>query len=238
MPISGIDDNRSVFLNVSFDSDYFGSYLAPLTFAIEACSFTPHIALSHDALDREVFITNIIDTCGLSINDISPRWVGGGPPTIVQRILGLFTDRLPRYNAPYELGRFLGWKRIDAGIADHFGPAALLLTGSTTESLGRYFSDVRNRQCHTYNGLEELIEHVRIWLNEKLRARSGTHAPQTRTILKDYIRFCDQMVQAGRGAQLAAPGLHFAELRDTMNAWLRDRPTSFATWPYALSIQQ
>jgi hypothetical protein len=195
-------------------------------FCVEACSFTPFLALDHNASDREALISRLIAECDLSINDVSPRWHGGTSFRERARRFRQRTDRLPRYNSPYELGRFLARKRIDGGeVQGDHGPAALMITDRDHDTVGRYFSDVRNRGCQFYRNTEEMVDHVRTWLNPKLIARTGgSNAPQSSTIVLEYARFRHFAVRSGYENWVRQPARYFFDLQREMNRWLRNRP--------------
>jgi len=97
-------DRDNVFLNVPFDRRYL-SIFRSLVFAIHDCGFQSRCALETDdgGEVRVEKLYKIISECRYGIHDISRTTLDA-------------TNRLPRFNMPFELGIFLGAKRYGAGV--------------------------------------------------------------------------------------------------------------------------
>lgn len=215
------DSNRRVFLIIPYEPDYLEQYLAPLTFSILSCGFEPRIAADTRFEDREKRITQRIHTCDLCISDVSPRWVEDGSwIDKTKRVISRHA-KLPRYNVPYELGRFTATKKLDdLAPEDAIAPDALILSDSG-DQIVRYFSDIRNRGVERYaRSVEGLITPVRDWLHEKLLRRDKKHAPKTIALLRNFQAYCDYCRKEGNGGYLLNPDRNYYAVRTDMKAWL------------------
>ena len=97
-------ENRDVFVNCPFDTDYRPLFNA-IVFTIIRSGFRARCALEADNAAENRFdkICKIISECRYGVHDISRTEVDGNPP-------------LPRFNMPLELGLFLGAEAIENGV--------------------------------------------------------------------------------------------------------------------------
>ena len=143
-------ENRDVFVNCPFDTDYRPLFNA-IVFTIIRSGFRARCALEADnaAENRLDKICKIISECRYGVHDISRTEVDGNPP-------------LPRFNMPLELGLFLGAKKY--GGARHREKSCIIFDREPYR-FQRYISDIAGQDIHAHRGEPaSLIVELAAWL--------------------------------------------------------------------------
>ncbi|WP_085044002.1 hypothetical protein [Ensifer aridi] len=165
-------ENRDVFVNCPFDTDYRQFFYA-IVFTVIRSGFVARCALETDnaADNRFDKICRIIGECRYGIHDISRTEVDGNPP-------------LPRFNMPLELGVFLGAKKY--GGAKHRNKSCIIFDREQYR-FQRYISDIAGQDIHSHQGnVDRLIVELATWL----RAQSGdVHVPGGVAISAEFAAF-------------------------------------------------
>ena len=200
---------ENVFINCPFDPEY-RPFLDALVFVIHDCGFVARSALElHDG-GRPRFDTliDIISGCKVGIHDISRMGL--------DRASGL-----PRFNMPFELGVFLGAKRLGWGKQK----AKLCIT-LDREKL-RYrdsLSDLAGLDIYTYDGGDPstIIRAVR---DPLVRARSGSElSPGPKHLAARYARFRERLPAICAEARLGLDDLSFFDYANIVATWLESNP--------------
>lgn len=148
--------NDLVFINCPFDIDYRNNFEA-IVFSVYRCGFFPISALSEDnALDNRLSkIIRLIGKCRYGIHDISR--------------IQLNPHGFPRFNMPFELGIFFG--AIKFGERQQKQKNALVFE-QTKFTYQEYISDLNGIDTKAHeNSTENIIQHIRNWLNTSSRRR-------------------------------------------------------------------
>ena len=143
-------ENRDVFVNCPFDTDYRPLFNA-IVFTIIRSGFRARCALEADNAAENRFdkICKIVSECRYGIHDISRTEVDGNPP-------------LPRFNMPLELGLFLGAKKY--GGARHREKSCIIFDREPYR-FQRYISDIAGQDIHAHRGEPaSLIVELAAWL--------------------------------------------------------------------------
>ena len=143
-------ENRDVFVNCPFDTDYRPLFNA-IVFTIIRSGFRARCALEADNAAENRFdkICKIVSECRYGIHDISRTEVDGNPP-------------LPRFNMPLELGLFLGAKKY--GGARHREKSCIIFDREQYR-FQRYISDIAGQDIHAHRGEPaSLIVELAAWL--------------------------------------------------------------------------
>ena len=143
-------ENRDVFVNCPFDTDYRPLFNA-IVFTIIRSGFRARCALEADNAAENRFdkICKIISECRYGVHDISRTEVDGNPP-------------LPRFNMPLELGLFLGAKKY--GGARHREKSCIIFDREQYR-FQRYISDIAGQDIHAHRGEPaSLIVELAAWL--------------------------------------------------------------------------
>lgn len=145
--------NTSVFINCPFDPEYRPLFRA-LVFGIEYCGFAARCALEIDDAGetRAERLIRLIRESRFGVHDISR--------TELDEKLGL-----PRFNTPYELGLFVGFK---VGGDRTQGRKSLLVLDREQYRYQAFLSDIAGQDIASHD-LEPstLIQRVRNWLQGK-----------------------------------------------------------------------
>lgn len=165
-------ENRDVFVNCPFDTDYRPLFNA-IVFTIIRSGFRARCALEADNAAENRFdkICKIISECRYGVHDISRTEVDGNPP-------------LPRFNMPLELGLFLGAKKY--GGARHREKSCIIFDREQYR-FQRYISDIAGQDIHAHRGEPaSLIVELAAWL----RIHSGdAQVPGGVAIGNEFVAF-------------------------------------------------
>ena len=166
---------RSVFINCPFDETY-KPLLRAACFAIIACGHTPRCALDFDdgGAVRVVEIIKLIAGCGFSVHDIS-------------RVQLDTSNNLPRFNMPFELGADLGL-RLQGPKAQQ-SRKTLILDGAPHQ-YDKTLSDISGMDPKFHgDDVNQVIRHVRDWLNANWDSSWGQHPPGANAICADHVAY-------------------------------------------------
>jgi hypothetical protein len=198
--------NKLVFLNCPFDPSYEG-ILSAIVFCVQDAGFAVRCALerfdsSEIRLDK---ICEIISVCEYAIHDIS--YVQLHPDT-----------RLPRFNMPFELGVFLGCKRL--GRAKHSGKRSLILDAEEYR-YQKFISDIAGQDIRSHEGQPEAaVRCVRDWL----RATSEENIPGAAEIWGRYLKFRKDLPRICEECKLVPEQLTYNDFIHCVNLWLKLNP--------------
>lgn len=187
---------RSIFLNCPFDNDYQPLFEA-LAFTTLFCGFQPRTVFeipdAGEARLEKIF--KLIGSCKYGVHDISRTEL---------------TERLPRFNIPFELGLFFGAQRFD--------PLQVRQKQSVILDKHRYryqqfISDLAGIDVMNHDGrAQQMVRTIRDWL----RNNSGDRdIPGSQLIAKQFALY-KKTVKAS-----AARALTYAEIISTMTQWIR-----------------
>lgn len=193
------ESSNNVFINCSFDSEYRDLFNA-MVFAIHACEFIPRCAVEYDDSDdiRIDKILHLIEISKFGIHDLA-------------RIE--YTNGLPRFNMPLELGLFIGCKRYK-----HKDKKYLILD-SDHFRFKQFISDLGGQDIKSHdNSIEVIIGCVRNWLASKSRKKSIPHASNLflkyNQILIDLPHMCENL-------DWTVQELSFLERSSLISSWLK-----------------
>lgn len=200
--------DNSVFVNCPFDSAYRPLFEA-VVFAVYDCGFYPRCALEVDDSSqvRIQKITNLIGECRLAIHDISRTQLDS-------------SNRLPRFNMPFELGLFVGAKAF--GVADQQRKACIVLD---TERFRyqKFLSDIAGQDIREHvRRVDRLIHQVRDFL-------AGYHPgpvilPGGRLMHERYLAFRRTLRRTCVKLHLSRDGLTYRDLRTLASSWIDVHP--------------
>lgn len=190
-----------VFINCPFDSEYAPLFDA-MVFAVYKCNFLPRCAKevddsSENRLDK---IVRIIDESRLGIHDISR--------TELDEKTGL-----PRFNMPFELGLFLGARKL--GGRKHRLKTGLVLDREPYRYQS-FISDLAGQDIKAHqNNPRTLIIAVRDWLNA---VRSDI--PSGSLIWDEYEEFQSTLPELCQELNLVEGELTFVDYTRLIYGWL------------------
>ncbi|HEY8504022.1 MAG TPA: hypothetical protein VIL46_05530 [Gemmataceae bacterium] len=149
----------SVFLNCPFDDAYRPLFRA-LVFTVQVCGFVARCALEADDSGETRFakILRLVEQSQFGIHDICRT--------------ELSANRLPRFNMPYELGLFIGFKYSGNATQQR---KRLLILDSEPYRYQQFLSDIAGQDIRSHGDrTETLIKEVRHWLqNQTPRSLPG-----------------------------------------------------------------
>jgi hypothetical protein len=195
-----------IFINCPFDEKYKPLRHA-MVFAVYRCGFLPRcVTESDDSGDVRVEkIAKIIGECRGGIHDISRTEPND--------------EGLPRFNMPFELGLFLGAKKL--GGPRHNRLRCLILDREPYR-YQKFISDIAGQdpKAH-YDDPRQLVIAVRDWINVR-----NSKLPGGGAIWDEYLRFQEWLPVYCGEAKLDEPDLTFQDHRQTVYQWLYDREQS------------
>src|SRR5689334_12630475 len=136
--------NLEVFINCPFSNDYEEKFRAAV-FAVTRCGFKARCAREEDDAGqvRIEKICNIIRKCRYGIHDISKTELDPG-------------SNLPRFNMPFELGLFLGAKKL--GSSSNQRNKKTLVLDRSLYRYQKFISDIAGQEVHSHrNTVKGLI---------------------------------------------------------------------------------
>ena len=148
----------NVFINCPFTEDY-ASLFEAMIFTILACGFLPRSALerSDSGEVRIDKITRLVKASPYSIHDLSAVELDE-------------SNRLPRFNMPFELGLTLGLKAAGGAHARH----KVLILEDQKYTSQKCLSDIAGQDLQAHGrDVERMILKVRNWL----RTETGLNLP-------------------------------------------------------------
>lgn len=168
---AGGDNTFDVFINCPYDSDYARTFEA-LIFAVHALGFRARAAREVDdgADNRLDKIIRIIGECRYGIHDISR--------TELDEATGL-----PRFNMPFELGIFVGARKLGGSLQKK---KVTLILDVELYRYREFISDLAGMDPHAHGGEpKQAIQEVRNWL----ATASRNQLPSANIVLDQYVRF-------------------------------------------------
>lgn len=201
--------SSNVFLNCPFDADYL--YLRNvIVFAIYDCGFTPRCSLEEDNSGHVRFekIQNLIAESKFGIHDISRTDLD--PAT-----------NLPRFNMPLELGVFIGAKKYGNS---HQKSKNILILDKEQYRYQAFISDIAGNDIRSHqNSVENVITHVRNWLND---ASGRKTIPGGKKILKRYKDFQCDLPKIANAADLELDEMTYNDYSNFVSEWLKENANS------------
>lgn len=194
---------KNVFINCPFSPDYDAHFRA-LIFVVIRSGYTPRCARENDDGGEFRFekICNIIKGCRIGIHDIS--MAGLDPAT-----------NLARFNMPFELGLFLGARKL--GGAKHSGKKTLILDTDAFR-YRTFLSDIGGQDVIAHDGnVNTLIERVATWFRDHAR---DPDVPGGRAIATEYARFTADLPDIAAVLRLEPDELTFKDLHAMMAQWI------------------
>jgi hypothetical protein len=132
-----LPDPKSVFLNVPYDEEFSGIYVAYIV-GLYQLGLVPHLASEIPGGDRRLDkIFKLIRSCRYSIHDLSRVEMGDAPTAV------------PRFNMPLELGMTITWQRLHPSRHDWF------VWESDHYRIQRSASDLNGTDACIHNGTPE-----------------------------------------------------------------------------------
>jgi hypothetical protein len=192
-----------VFINVPFDSQY-EPLMRAIVFAVYDCGFVPRCAaeLEDGAETRLRKVCGLIEQSRLGIHDIS-------------RVQLDPKNKLPRFNMPFELGIFLGIKRLGA---DHADKSCLILD----EKPYRYqkcLSDISGLDISVHKGSpRQAVIIVRNWLGQF----TTETIPGGNMIWSDYRKFSARIPLLCKKLGFGPKTLIYRNYVELVSAWLNE----------------
>ena len=195
---------RKIFINCPFDGQYKPLFEAIL-FCVLDCGFLPCSALEEDDSGdvRLLKILRLIRGCKLSIHDISR--------TELDEQHGL-----PRFNMPFELGLFLGFRY--SGSPSQARKQCLILDRDS-HRFQKYLSDIAGQDIRAHDDSPMVaIECIRDWLRTSSKQPG---IPGAREIVRRFEAFQRELPELCAQARLVPAKLIFTDYCDLVSQWLR-----------------
>ncbi|MBX9582371.1 MAG: nucleotide-binding protein [Gemmataceae bacterium] len=197
--------NNRVFINCPFDAAYRPLFRA-LVFTAELCGYSACCALDEDdsSEPRAAKIIRLIEGCRFGIHDISRTESNA--------------EGLPRFNMPYELGLFDGYKRAGSGRQ---GKKRTLVLDREPYRYQKFLSDIAGQDIRTHaNDPAVLIREVRGWFQAQARSRD---LPGADPIIYQYDRFRDQVPTLLAAVNKTEADLDsYRDYHNLVYGWLRE----------------
>lgn len=195
-----------VFINCPFTKDYRALFDC-MVFTVLACGFQPRSALeAADGSDvRMDKIARLIKESTYSIHDLSAVALDD-------------TNKLPRFNMPFELGMVIGCKKV-AGRT--YASRSVLILEQTKYTTQKCLSDIAGQDLKAHDGQpQKLCRIVRSWLV----AESGRQGiPGQAAIFTAYERFAAELPDICAAADLEYDELIYADLLGLGQQWLQEQ---------------
>jgi len=201
---------KSIFINCPFDKNYKAIFHAIIFMALD-CGYMPRCAFEADngTENRLKKIIALIKNCCLGIHDISRTELDK-------------SNRLPRFNMPFELGLFFGARYY--GQKEHRFKNCLILD-SKNFRFQKFISDIAGHDIKIHgNAYQKAISAVREWLLPQ--TEKNVFLPSSKSITVRYNVFHQQRLpEVCKQLQLPAPDkLSFIEYRKLATYWIKDNP--------------
>lgn len=214
--------DRSVFLNVPFDSAYRPLFEA-VTFAVYACGFLPRCALETEDSSqvRIEKITGMVRQCRLAVHDISR--------TQLDR-----DSRLPRFNMPFELGMFFGAKAFGSGDQRR---KACIVFDTERYRYQKFLSDIAGQDIRAHGrSVERVIQQVR----DFLATQCPPHVvlPGGRALMARYEEFRRELRLSCARLHLDPRSLTFRDLTVFIVGWMDVSPLPHHAHSTALTARR
>jgi hypothetical protein len=197
---------RDVFINCPFDTDYEPLFRAIL-FAVHALGFKPRSAkeLDDGGQMRMEKLYDIVRACRYGIHDISRTQLH--PAT-----------NLPRFNMPFELGIFLGAKRL--GPKPQQAKRALIFDIEQYR-YPQFISDIAGSDIHAHgNDPVVALRETRDWLANV----SKRDLPSANKLQGIYHRFTDDLPHLVAALDHDIDAIPYADFLRIVSGWLLDAP--------------
>jgi hypothetical protein len=191
----------SVFINCPFTPD-FKPLMNAMVFTVLACGFRPRAALEagNSGDVRVDKIVRLIQECSYSIHDLSAVELDA-------------TNRLPRFNMPFELGLAIGLKK--GAQSRH----SFLIFERERYTSQKCLSDIAGQDLREHKGdTAEVIKGVRGWLATESRR---TTIPGPKKIITEYGLFEAALPGMCDEADIEPDDLPFVEMVALATTWLR-----------------
>ena len=200
-----------VFVNCPFDPEYAPLFRA-LVFAVMCCEFVVCCSLEVDDAGetRAEKLIRLIQDCRFGIHDISRTESNA--------------EGLPRFNMPYELGLFVGFKHSSDPAQRR---KAVLILDRERYRYQRFLSDVAGQDIRSHdNQPEVLIREVRNWLrNQTTRELVGAAR-----IVEQFGLFLDELPQLLAALHLTDADLdNYRDYHQLAYNWIRGNPAGGRT---------
>lgn len=202
---------KDVFINCPFDKDYW-PFLRATVFVIYATGFRPRCALEEDdsGVVRMEKLLSIIEQCKLAMHDISRTELDT-------------THRLPRFNMPFELGLFLGARRLTTTETK-----PCIIFERAQYSYQKYISDIAGQDIRAHEDIvEKLMQHLRNWLNSQSRSifSNTKPLPSARFLSERYRKFSHELPALCAPFHLDAHELPYNDYATMVSEWLKSQAT-------------
>ena len=176
-----------------------------IMFAITDLGFVARSAREEDdgGEFRLAKIQRIIEQCKYGVHDISAVKLDR-------------TNKLPRFNMPFELGLFLGCKRYGS-IRHRYKVSLIFDTDPYRYQI--FISDIAGQDIHSHaNDVKTAIRELRTWL---ATASKRTKLPGGKDVFDRYKRFQADLPALCEELKLEPAEVTFKDLRQMMAAWLK-----------------
>jgi hypothetical protein len=196
----------SVFINCPFDKKYRPIFDAIL-FTVARCGFQPRCALeSGDSGGTRIEkIMRLIEQCRYGIHDLSRTELDS-------------TNRLPRFNMPFELGIFLGAKRF--GTPQHRRKSCLVLDKERYR-YQKFISDIAGQDIKSHDeDAGSVIAQVRNFLREESQEET---LPGGKLITREYAEFEKQKPKISKELDLDPVELTFTDQAFIIAYWIKQK---------------
>lgn len=197
--------NDNVFFNCPFDEQYVPLRNA-MVFAIFDCGFIPRCSLEEDNGGHVRFekIQKIIEHSKFGIHDISRTELDD-------------VTNCPRFNMPLELGVFIGAKKFGNTYQKQKN---ILILDKEQYRYQAFISDIAGHDIRSHEGLpEQLITHVRNWLNDASGRRT---IPGGRMIQTRYESFLKDLPDIAEQVGLELDELTYNDYANFVSEWLQE----------------
>jgi hypothetical protein len=199
--------NHNVFINCPIDEDYAPLFQA-IVFTIHMLGFRPRCSgeANDSGLSRLEKIMDIMANCKYGIHDISRTQ--------------LDSNKLPRFNMPFELGVDLGYRH--SGNKKYKAKAHLILD-THRYRFQKFISDLAGRDIFAHhNSPKAVILSIRTWLRTEGHINN---MPSGKVIYRAYQAFKKNLPKICAHSSLDIEEINFADYSYIIADWLSKQKT-------------
>jgi hypothetical protein len=199
---------NQVFINCPFDIEYAKLFQA-IVFTIQDCGFIARCSKEIDNATelRLDSIINLINQCKYGVHDLS-------------RIELDETNRLPRFNMPFELGIFYGAKKF--GTDKKNKSKSCIIFEKEQYSYQIFISDISGIDIKNHDNLpKKIIFAIRNWLSTSSNRITIPYAP---LIFSRYGEFYNYFKNLCNSQKIDCNSLPFIDLTRNISDWLKLNP--------------
>jgi hypothetical protein len=212
MAVTAPKDEDSVFINCPFTDDY-KKLFHSIIFTVLSCGFRPRTAMeAGDGADiRLDKIVRLITQSAYSIHDLSAVELDK-------------TNKLPRFNMPFELGMVIGCRKI---ARSRYAQRPVLIMEHTAYTSQKCLSDIAGQDLKAHGGsVPKTINIVRGWL---LQQSNRQNIPGHVRIQNAFDSFYELLPELCGEAELDVEEIAYSDFVILSQQWLVERNVENAT---------